>query len=175
MGRVIRLGCAVAILVLAIGAPGFAQEVAVIDVTEWVPETWEDRNGDGVPDLGELEEGIPGIWDDLEGAENEAEFLARVKPISEFDLDDEGSTMIGPCGGVAIAYDADGLSFDAVIDYADDEPPLDVYTAEQAFTAGNPFTFDTTGTVAYFGFTVEEGSGLSTQGNQPGVDYGEPA
>lgn len=173
MGRTARMLSAAALVVIVTAAPAMAQESAAVDVTGFVPAEFEDVNGDGVPDLGALPPGQHGIWDETVGALTPEEFFARVPPAADFDFDDTGSAMIGPCGGVAISYDADGMSIDAVIDYADDGPAVDVYSGEQAFTASNPFKFDTTGTVAYFGFTVEEGSGLSSAGAQPGVDYGD--
>jgi hypothetical protein len=174
MGRAARAVLASAIIVVATAWPAMAQQVAVIDISGFVPADFQDVNGDGVPDLGDLPPGERGIWDDTVGAKTPEEFFTQIDPGSEpFDFDDENSIMQGPCGGVAISYDSEGMSIDAVIDFADDEPAIDVYTGEQAFTASNPFRFDTTGTVAYFGFTTEEGSGLSTAGSIPGVDYGE--
>lgn len=172
MRAAVRVGFAAALLLLITAGPALAQEQAQIDISGFVPDNFVDLNGDGVPDLGELEEGQPGIWDDTVGAQTQEQFFARVQTIDQFDMSDENSILLGPCGGVAISYDSQGLSIDAVIDYGDDNPPVDVYTADQAFTGGNPFKVDTTGTVAYFGFTLEEGTNLSTQGNQPGIDYG---
>jgi len=175
MGRIARLLLASGILVGIMAGPALAQ-VAVIDISGFVPDNFVDLNGDGVPDLGDLPPGEHGIWDDTVGALTEEEFFARIPVITDFDIDDEGSILVGPCGGVAIAYDADGLSIDAVIDYADDNPPVDVYTGDQAFTSSNPFEVDTTGTIAYFGFTKEEGANWSTEGTMPGVVYaGQPA
>ncbi len=176
MGRAARLLLASGILIGVMAGPAWAQQVAVIDISQFVPDNFVDLNGDGVPDLGELPPGEHGIWDDTVGALTEEEFYARIPTQAQFDIDDQLSVMRGPCGGVAISYDSAGLSIDAIVDYADDDPTLDVYTAEQAFTASNPFKVDTTGTVAYFGFTREEGANWSTEGTIPGMNYGgQPA
>ena len=175
VGRAVRLLLASSIILVILAAPALAQQVAVIDISGFVPDNFVDLNGDGVPDLGDLPPGEHGIWDDTVGALTEEEFFARIPTAAQFDLTDEDSVMRGPCGGVAISYDSAGLSIDAVVDYADDQAALDVYTGDQAFTAGNPFKVDTTGTVAYFGFTREAGTNFSTAGTLPGVNYGEPA
>jgi hypothetical protein len=179
-----RIGRAIAAMTLILGvtaAPALAQEDgserAVIDVTPFLTrgEDFADRNGDGIPDLGELGEGTPGIWDDLVGAATPEEFEERVVPqIPRFDIDDEGSTLLGPCGGLAISYDENGLSIDAMIDRSDDGPPVDVYTGEQAMTEGNPFLVDPGGTVAYWGRTIDLPT-FSVAGEIPSIDYGDAA
>ena len=132
------------------------------DVTDdGVPDQFDDKDGDGLPDI---PEGRHGIWDDLIGAKTTDEFLAEVDFTRQtVDFDDAGSMLIGPCGGLAISYDADGNSIDAAVDRADDDPPVDVLTGDQAFTESNPFRVDASGVVAYFGFTPED-SRLSLRG-----------
>lgn len=137
-----------------------------------VPDRFDDRNGDGLPDI---PEGRHGIWDDAVGAKTPVEFLAEVDPGRfTFDTTDPDSMMIGPCGGLAISYDADGNSIDAAVDAGDDEPAVDVLSGEQAFTRSNPMQVDSSGFVAYFGFTQDVGT-LSLEGNLADVDYGAPA
>ncbi|NQV06162.1 hypothetical protein HQ535_06405 [bacterium] len=144
-------------------------------VQQFVPAEFVDVNGDGLPDLADLEEGQPGIWDDSVGAKTPEEFLARIDTgTTPFDLDEKGSMLEGPCGGVAISWDADGNSIDAFIDRGDGSPPIDVVTGGQALTATNPFKASTAGTIGYFGFTHDVPS-LSTAGNQAGVNYGDSA
>ncbi len=172
------LTVAVMMLALTVG-PALAQEgeVAVIDVGPFITRGTDfvDLNGDGVPDLGELSEGTPGIWDDLVGAATPEEFEEMVvTQIPVFDIDEKGSTLVGPCGGLAISYDEDGMSLDAMIDRSDGQPPVDVFSGEQAMTAGNPFRVDPAGTVVYWGQTRDVAT-FSLQGEIPGVDYGDPA
>ena len=136
-----------------------------------VPDQFDDRNGDGLPDV---PDGIHGIWDDTVGAKTPEEFIDEVDIPDTFNFDDEESLMWGPCGGLAISYDSDGLSIDAAVDNGDDDPIVDVLTGDQAFTKSNPFRLSSTGFVAYFGFTRDTPV-FSVEGQQPGFDYGEPA
>lgn len=181
MARIGRAVTAAALILGVVAAPALAAdgdgERAVIDVTQFLTRgaDFEDRNGDGIPDLGELAEGNPGIWDDLVGAATPEEFDGMVVgQIPNFDVDDKASMLIGACGGLAISYDENGLSIDAMIDRSDDNPPVDVYSGEQAMTASNPFKVDPGGTVAYWGRTIDLPS-FSTAGEIPSVDYGDPA
>ena len=121
-----------------------------------VPEKWEDTNGDGVPDI---PDGIHGIWDDTVGAKTPAEFLDEVDIFRQtFDFDDTESMMIGPCGGLAISYDGNGNSLDAIVDKGDSDPVVDVFSGEQGMTRSNPMLIDSDGFVAYYGFTRDVGS-----------------
>jgi hypothetical protein len=179
MARLLRAAAAVTLLMGVIAFPALAQDdgVAVIDVSEFITRgtDFEDINGDGVPDLGELAEGTPGIWDDLVGAQTPEEFENLViDRIPGFDTTDEGSMLVGACGGLAISYDRDGLSIDAMVDNGDDAPIIDVYTGDQAMTSGNPFEIDPSGVVAYWGFTRDLPS-FSVEGEIAGVSYGDPA
>jgi len=181
MARIVRT-LAAAMIVLGVAAvPALAQGagdgVAVIDVGSFITrgDSFIDRNGDGVPDLGELSEGFAGIWDDNVGARTPAEFQGLVADqISGFDTTGAASVLVGPCGGLAISYDENGLSIDAMIDLGDADPPIDVYTGEAAMTGGNPFKVDPGGVVAYWGFTADLPT-LSTAGEISGVNYGDPA
>jgi len=163
-----------------IALPALAQEQseqAFIDVSEFITRgaDFKDTNGDGVPDLGELAEGTPGIWDDLVGAQTPEEFQALViDRLPGFDTSDEGSMLVGACGGLAISYDRNGLSLDAIVDNGDGSPMRDVYSGDQAMTAGNPFEIDPSGVIAYWGFTRDLPS-FSPEGEIPGVGYGDPA
>ena len=156
MARVARAVAAAVLLLGVIALPALAQEddgVAVIDVEPFITrgEGFVDLNGDGVPDLGELAEGFEGIWDDNIGAATPEEFQTMViDRIPSFDTTDEGSILVGACGGLAISYDRNGMSIDAMIDNGDDGPLLDVYTGEQAMTRGNPFNMDPSGVIARF-------------------------
>ena len=171
MGRRVRFLAVLAMILGVTAGPAWAMETvageaecAVIDIRPFVPDNFVDVNGDCVPDLGELEEGEPGIWDDLVGAQTPEQFLARIDTTgARFDLLDDRSEMRGPCGGVAILYDEDGLSIDALYDAGDDDPILDVYTGEQAMTADNPVKVNSAGVIAYFGFT-EDVPTLSLEG-----------
>ena len=145
------------VLLMVIGpiawAGGSADE-AQIDLFEFIPaqfrDQFEDRNDDGIPDFKEIPpEGIAGIWDDQVGEVDDQAFLDAVGSDS-FDTADKGSSLTGPCKGVAISYDADGLSVDAIVDRGGPEPLLDVY-GNQTMTQSNPFEVDTRGTLLYFG------------------------
>ncbi|MBI5157044.1 MAG: hypothetical protein HZA58_03410 [Acidimicrobiia bacterium] len=181
MARIVRT-LAAAMIVLGVAAlPALAQGagdgVAVIDVGSFITsgDGFVDLNGDGVPDLGTLTEGFAGIWDDNVGARTPDEFQDLVADrISGFDTTGAASVLVGPCGGLAISYDEDGLSIDAMVDLGTDDPPLDVYTGEAAMTGGNPFKVDPGGVVAYWGFTADVPT-FSTTGEISGVDYGDPA
>jgi hypothetical protein len=177
-----RFGRAIAAAVILLGViafPALAQEAgeAVIDVGPFITrgDNFVDLNGDGVPDLGELAEGFAGIWDDNVGAQTPEEFQEMVfDRIPSFDLTDEGSTLVGACGGLAISYDRDGMSIDAMIDNGDENPLIDVYTGEQAMTRSNPFEIDPSGVIAYWGFTRDV-PGFSVAGEIAGVNYQDPA
>lgn len=71
----------------------------------------------------------------------------------------DGSSLTGPCGGMAYSYDGDGVLIDAAIDAGDDAPPIDVYGGGQAFTSDNPFRIDAGGQVVYYGFAPRAGAG----------------
>ncbi|MCB2223829.1 MAG: hypothetical protein KQH83_06595 [Actinobacteria bacterium] len=177
MRRVARALLALGVVMVVTGLPALAQEgeTAVIDVTSFITrgEDFVDVNGDGVPDLGELAEGEAGIWDEQVGERTPEDFQQLVvSQVDNFDLADEGSTLVGPCGGLAISYDEDGISLDAMIDLGDDSPAIDVFSGDQAMTSGNPFVIDPGGTVVYWGFTPDLPT-FSLAGEIPSVDYGE--
>jgi hypothetical protein len=157
MRRMRNLLFALAVVVLVAVPPAFAQEQEpVVDLMEFIPTQFRadfsDRNGDGIPDIGELPpEGIAGIWDDKIGEVSEEGFLAAVS--GTFDPSDEGSSLTGPCKGVVISYDADGLSIDAMFDRGGAEPPYDVY-GNQKMTRSNPLEVDTAGTLVYYGSSI---------------------
>ena len=180
MSRVLRAAAAATLLLGVIAFPALAQEEneeAVIDVTAFITrgEDFVDLNGDGVPDLGELAEGFAGIWDDQVGAATPEEFQTLViDRIPAFDTTGDDSTLVGPCGGLAISYDRNGLSIDAIVDNGDDGGLIDVYTGEQAMTADNPIKIDPSGVIAYWGFTRDIPE-FSLAGEIGSVDYGEPA
>ena len=137
-----------------------------------VPDQFNDQNGDGLPDI---PDGIHGIWDDTVGAKTPEEFIAEVDVPDTFDIDDTESVMLGPCGGLAISYDSAGFSIDAVVDAGNDDPAVDVLSGDQAFTQSNPMQLDSSGFVAYFGFTMDVPT-LSTEGVfLPPEAYGDPA
>ncbi len=93
--------------------------------------------------------------------------------VPNFDTADEGSMLVGACGGLAISYDEDGMSLDAMIDLGDGAPAVDAFTGDQAMTSGNPFVIDPGGTIVYWGFTKDLPT-FSTAGEIPSVDYGDP-
>lgn len=178
-----RYGRALAAAVIIIGVvalPALAQEgdqVAVIDVGPFITRGTDfvDLNGDGIPDLGELNEGFAGIWDDNAGAATPEEFQTLVVDrIAEFDTIGDDSILVGACGGLAISYDENGMSIDAMIDNGDDDPLIDVLTGDQAMTGGNPFKVDPAGVVAYWGFTRDLPN-FSVTGEIPGINYKDPA
>jgi hypothetical protein len=181
MGRSVRTLLALGVIVVMTAGPAAAQETEpVIDLSEFIAtyigpgpggeDLTEDRNGDGIPDI---PIGIPGIWDEQEGAATPAEFADRVSTGAGFDLSEAGSTLVGPCGGVVISYDNEGNSIDAAVDFADAGPPVDIY-GEPTFQAGRPFKVRTDGVVAFYGFTLDTAP-FSTAGVQAGVNYGDPA
>jgi hypothetical protein len=147
------------VALLAVGPAASAGTEPAIDLLQFIPEQFRadfvDRNGDGIPDLGEIPpEGTAGIWDDRVGAVTDEEFLTAVSP-AQFDRSDEGSFLFGPCKGVAISYDADGNSVDAIVSRGGDEPVLDIF-GNQKMTRGNPFLVDTRGVLVYFGSSQPE-------------------
>lgn len=158
MRRWWNLGLALGVLaLLTVGPAAGAQDGgAQVDLMQFIPEQFqgdfEDRNGDGIPDFKEVPpEGIAGIWDDRVGEVDDEAFLAAVNPSgADFAEGDDGSSLTGPCKGVAISYDADGNSVDAIFDTGGAEPVRGVDGA-QKMTRSNPFEVDTRGTLVYFG------------------------
>ncbi len=184
MGRVARVLLVAGVILLLTAGPALSQgnQEPVVDLSQFmtISVDWGDRNADGIPDLPQegpdqaIPVGIAGIWDDAVGATTPEQFLAAVDPEgTSFDLTDTGAVLIGPCGGAAISYDANGNSLDAAVDRGDDGPPIDLY-GNPAMTADNPFTVDSGGVVLYFGFTPDDPN-LSDAGRIEGVDYGDPA
>ena len=184
MARTARALLVVGVILMVVAGPALAQndQEPLIDIYDFINlesvAQWEDRNDDGIPDMplegpdGDVPEGIPGIWDDAIGATTPEEFMERVDLGEGFDLTDTGATLVGPCGGLVIAYGADGNSIDAAVDLADPGPPIDL-NGNPAFTEGNPFKVDTGGTLAYFGFTPD--NNLSEAGNVLAPEqYGDP-
>jgi len=184
MARTARALLVAGVVLMMVAGPALAQDdqEPPIDIYDFINldsvAQWADRNDDGIPDIplegpeGDVPEGIAGIWDDAIGATTPEEFLERVDLGEGFDLEDTGATLVGPCGGLVIAYGADGNSIDAVVDFGDDRPPVDL-NGNPAFTSGNPFKVDSGGTLAYFGFTRD--NDLSLAGNVLDPDaYGEP-
>ena len=166
MGRAARALLATGVILLMTAGPALARQdqEPMINLSDFITldaaAQWEDRNGDYLPDLpvegaeNQIPEGIAGLWDDAVGATTPEEFITRVDPTgTRFDVEEGDASLVGPCGGSVISYDADGNSLDAAVDLGDGGPPVDIY-GEAAFTAGNPFRVDSGGTVAYFGFTL---------------------
>src|SRR3972149_11424807 len=137
--------------------PAFArEEEPVVDLMEFSPDQFRtdvaELNGDGIPALGALPpEGIAGIWDDKVGEVSEEGFLAAVS--GSFDQSDTGSSLTGPCKGVVISYDADGMSIDAMFDRGGADPLYDIY-GHQKMTRDNPFEGDTAGIIVYYGSSI---------------------
>jgi hypothetical protein len=154
MARAARVLLTAGVILLMAAGPALAQEDArtpVIDLSKFVPG-FADTNGDGIPDI---PVGTPGIWDEKVGATTPDEFITMVKPTEGMaGSDDPGSTLIGPCGGAVVSYDAEGNSLDAAVDFGDNQGPVDIY-GEPAFTGSNPFRVDSGGQVAYYGFTTD--------------------
>lgn len=78
--------------------------------------------------------------------------------IADYDTaeitDGGGSSLTGPCLGVAFSFDGDGGAVDAAADFSPALPPFDLYDGQQAFTADNPFEVDVNGFVVYAGYTT---------------------
>ncbi|MFQ5516050.1 MAG: hypothetical protein ACE5E8_00590 [Acidimicrobiia bacterium] len=162
-----------AVVLLMAGGPAFAQDNGqqpVIDLEAFInsfSNTFPDNNGDGIPDI---PIGEPGIWDNTVGSATEADFLARVGAGGTgFDINDDKSTLTGPCYGVAISYTPDGESLDAVLRRPGDEGLIDQF-GQQKMTSGNPMKVHSQGVIATWGFTQETAK-MSTVGNVPGIAY----
>lgn len=147
MRRVFAVGF-VGFLVVAMATPALAQT------------NFPDSDGDGIPDIPAGFDDL-GDWDRRAGAATLAQYIDETDAFGDdFDFSDTGSSLTGPCGGIAISYDADGVLIDAALDVGGDDPPIDFFdddalqsTGRQAFTKDNPYKVDSQGTVAYFGFT----------------------
>ncbi len=78
-----------------------------------------------------------------------------------------GSSLTGPCMGIALSFDGDGRLIDAAADFDPDGAPVDMFTyyesggtdVRAAFTAKNPFEVDVNGFVAYTGVAGAAGDG----------------
>jgi len=149
------------------------------------PDLPDDANGD--PDFDELDRllGEPGVRDILPGensnviTENEDgtvtivatdELMARAETqIRRSGCDPglvagSGSSLSGPCMGMAWSYDENGDPLDQAADWSFVNAPVDLFgegLGEQAFTSDNPFEVDANGFVIYTGVAggLEPGSG----------------
>lgn len=120
-------------VLLGIAAPAMAQEAPA------------DTNGDGIPDIGSAgEDG----WTFEVGS---AVFTAVAA--NDPGLTGGGSSLTGPCTGVAISYDSDGQSIDGAYDTGGPAAPVG-FDGEQAFTSDNPYqvSTDSGAMVVWFGF-----------------------
>jgi hypothetical protein len=139
-------------------AAGGDPEPMVIDFNEFIPaefqDQFEDINGDGIPDFkdGPVEgpTGVAGIWDDAFGEVDDTTWTTIEDDLAAAG---KGSSLTGPCKGVAISYDANGMSVDAIIDTGGPGPLIDIY-GNQTMTRGDPMKVDTGGVLLYFGSSV---------------------
>jgi hypothetical protein len=150
LGRRWRVGIALGVLTLALGASARAQ-----------------GDGSGNDALEQLHElvpiGEPGQYDTDEADAiygQIAELVGRSTAVDDFG---PGSRLTGPCGGFAYSYDDHGFLLDAAADLGDASPPIDLIDGRQAFTADNPFKVDTSGVVLYYGFSPRDGDGPHEQ------------
>ena len=78
-----------------------------------------------------------------------------------------GSSLTGPCMGIALSFDGDGQLIDAAADFDPDGAPVDMFAYYEsggtdlraAFTSKNPFEVDVNGFVAYTGVAGAAGDG----------------
>ena len=137
---------------------GESEQEPVIDFDDFIPEQFQDQfddiNGDGIPDFvdGPVEgpTGVAGIWDDAFGEVDDQTYQTIDSQLAEAD---KGSSLTGPCKGVAISYDANGMSVDAIIDTGGPDPLIDIY-GNQTMTRSDPMKVDTGGVLLYFGSSV---------------------
>lgn len=100
--------------------------------------------------------GPPGEFDLPPGV---AVFLGYDNVATTDTLPDEGgSSLTGPCKGIAASLAPAGGGYeviDVAADFDDAGPPIDLFgdRGAQAFTASNPFRVDVDGVVVYAGFT----------------------
>ncbi len=118
-----------------------------------------------------IPEGEPGERDLT--PENTPEFLAPITEViaaqGQFDTEvalDDGSELLGDCGGMAASFDADGVLIDLAVGVPSREGGgpsgqlLDAFgdgSGERAFTASNPFQVEEI--VVYVGTLPSEGDG----------------
>jgi hypothetical protein len=86
----------------------------------------------------------------------------------EGQIDDEGdSQLTGPCMGLTMSFDGDGVMIDMAADFDEDRPPIDMLafyesngeTVQAALTASNPYKVDVDGFVVYAGVAGGTGGG----------------
>lgn len=150
MGRV-RIGTALAGLAIGIGSALGATAAGASPAGEPPPD-------DVVADL---QAALDEVGADLSslGATDAASLLAAAEAASTGSGlgGGGGSSLTGPCLGVAVSLDADGVPIDAAADFDPAGPPVDLMAAadgdpsKQAFTASNPYKVDFGGSVIYAG------------------------
>lgn len=126
----------------------------------------EDSDGDGIPDI---PEGEPG---DRDIAPGDGQFLQAItsdlqaQGLTTIVDNDDGSDLLGDCGGMAMSFDGDGQLIDMAIGVPSNEGGgpsgqlIDVMGegfGTRAFTKTNPFVVDTR--VIYIGTLPKEGDG----------------
>jgi len=86
----------------------------------------------------------------------------------EGQVDDEGdSQLTGPCMGITMSFNEDGVMIDMAADFDEDRPPIDMLefyessgeTVQAALTASNPYKVDVNGFVVYAGIAGGAGDG----------------
>ncbi|MEL7209524.1 MAG: hypothetical protein AAGK32_15020, partial [Actinomycetota bacterium] len=86
--------------------------------------------------------------------EQQAAAAARIAAAGgEVDTSGSGSSLTGPCMGIAWSYREDGTPLYAAMDFDQARPPIEVYPdfGQVAFTEDNPYVVDVNGTVVYAG------------------------
>jgi hypothetical protein len=109
--------------------------------------------------LPEIPPGVPGEFDLMPGQGLYDEFESQLGLVDPGDFGG-GSTLTGPCFGMALSYDPDGELIAAAGDFNDGAPPVDLLDGGQAFTSSNPFKVHADGVVVYGGrATAPDGDG----------------
>lgn len=143
--------------------PDFDADLA----SEFLDEILDVLGPDGPDDAADLDDllGEPGDLDATPG-EPVVLVLAADAAAAAADADDlGGSSLSGPCQGIAVSFDDEGRIIDIAADFDDAAPPIDLLayytdgTVEAAFTSGNPFRVHVDGAVAYAGVAGGPGAG----------------